>query len=335
MKAIQKKMHKFLSGLWQVITYPFRAIYNWFPKFFDLVWRVITFPFLLIYKIIAFPFQAVYRFNKFLNTEPEERPLTEIFVELTTNQDTRQMMWDQVEALRMHIFRALIILSATVIASFWFSERLMEFMSVPVGGLEALQAIDPTEGIGVFMRVALTAGIAIASPYIAFELWLFAAPGLHAREKKFGLMGIPLASFLFVLGMLFTFYVLLPPAIPFLEGFTKIHQFWSAQKYFSLVTGLMIWIGMFFEFPLVIYILSAMGVVQPQFLAEQWKLAIVFIAIISAAVTPTIDPVNMGLVMIPMILLYFVSIGLSYIAYAGRKRNQAEEQKKANEAETS
>ena len=89
-------------------------------------------------------------------------------------------------------------------------------------------------------------------------------------------------------------------------------------------TGLMIWIGLFFEFPLIIFILTSIGLVQPKVLSQQWRLAIVVIAIISAAVTPTIDPVNMGLVMLPMILLYFVSIGLSYIAYAGRQRHISE-----------
>jgi sec-independent protein translocase protein TatC len=105
------------------------------------------------------------------------------------------------------------------------------------------------------------------------------------------------------------------------------------QSYFSFVTGLMFWIGVAFEFPLVIYVLSAIGLIQPQILAQQWRLAIVIIAIAAAVVTPTIDPVNQGLVMAPMILLYFVSIGLSYIAYAGRKRNQAEAQKKEMEEE--
>jgi sec-independent protein translocase protein TatC len=83
----------------------------------------------------------------------------------------------------------------------------------------------------------------------------------------------------------------------------------------------MIWIGLFFEFPLVIYILTSMGMIRPDVLARQWRLAIVVIAILAAVVTPTIDPVNMGLVMLPMSLLYFVSIGLSYVAYAGRRRN--------------
>lgn len=292
-------------------------------NFFIGLWRVITFPFRLIFNIIAFPFRATARFFKFLNEEPEERPITEVFVDLATNSDTRQMMWEQVEALRMHILRVLVVLAVAVIASFWFAERLMEFMAVPVGGLESLQAIDPTEGIGVFMRVALMTGIAISSPYIAFEVWLFAAPGLRSREKKIGLAGIPMAAFFFILGLAFTFYVLLPPAIPFLGGFTKIVQSWSAQRYFSLITNLMLWLGLFFEFPLVVYILTSIGIIQPKFLAEQWKIAVVLISILAAAVTPTVDPVNMGLVMIPMVLLYFISIGLSYIAYAGRKRVNA------------
>ena len=88
-----------------------------------------------------------------------------------------------------------------------------------------------------------------------------------------------------------------------------------------LFTGLMFWLGVFFEFPLVIYILTSMGLVQPKVLAQQWRLAIVIISIIAAIVTPTVDPVNMGLVMLPMSLLYFISIGLSYIAYAGRRKN--------------
>ncbi|MHB8778521.1 MAG: twin-arginine translocase subunit TatC [Anaerolineales bacterium] len=292
-------------------------------KFFLGLWRIIAFPFRLVFNILAFPFRTVNRFYKFLNHEPEERPLADVFVDLTTNKDTRQMLWDQIEDLRMHILRVVIALSLTVLASFWVAQDLMEFIAVPVGGLEKLQAIQVTEEIGVFMRVAMATGIAVAFPYIAFEVWLFAAPGLKPREKKMGLVGIPLATLLFLSGMAFTYYVLIPAALPFLGSFTKISQFWAASEYFAFVTGLMIWIGVFFEFPLVIYILSSMGLVKPAILAEQWRIAVVIIAIIAAAVTPTIDPVNMGLVMIPMILLYFVSIGLSYIAYAGRKQTNA------------
>jgi sec-independent protein translocase protein TatC len=213
-----------------------------------------------------------------------------------------------------------IALAIGVGISFYFTVPLMRYLTIPVGGLENLQAIEVTEEVGVFMRVALTSGIAIMLPYIAFELWLFAAPGLRPRERKYGLIGIPLATILFLSGIAFTYFVLLPAALPFLGSFTEIQQFWTARDYFGFVTGLMIWLGIFFEFPLVIYILTSMGLVQPAVLAKQWRFAIVIIAILAAAVTPTIDPVNMGLVMLPMSLLYFVSIGLSYIAYAGRRK---------------
>ena len=301
-------------------------------KFFKGVWWVITLPFRLVYAILAFPFKAGYRFYKLLNSEPEERPIADVFADLVTEKEVRDQLWEQVEAFRMHLLRSIIALSIFVIAAFWFAEPAMAFLSEPVGGLEKLQAIEVTEEIGVFMRVAMTIGIAVAFPYIAFEFWLFAAPGLRPREKKLGLVGIPLATFLFLVGMAFTFYVLLPTALPFLGSFTSISQFWSAREYFSFVTGLMLWIGGFFEFPLLIYVLTAMGLVNPKFLADQWRLAIVIIAVLAAAITPTVDPVNMGLVMIPMILLYFISSGLSYLAYAGRNKN-AEVQETASDVE--
>jgi sec-independent protein translocase protein TatC len=294
-------------------------------KFFSQVWRVITFPFRFIYNVLASPFRAFSRFTKFLNTDPDERPLPDIFADLVSDKTVRQMMWEQVRILRAHLLRAVLALAVTVIASFWVAERLMDFLAIPVGGLQNLQAIQVTEEVGVFMRVAMIAGIAVAFPYIAFELWLFAAPGLKPRERKFGLVGIPLSTLLFLIGMAFTYYILLPAALPFLGGFTEIAQFWAAHEYFGFVTGLMFWIGLFFEFPLVIYILSAMGLVRPTMLAGQWRLAIVIIDVIAAAVTPTIDPVNMGLVMLPMTLLYFISIGLSFLAYAGRRKNESAE----------
>jgi len=305
-------------------------------KFFKTLWRVVTFPFVLIYKIIVFPFQMAGRAIKFLNTDPEDHPLIDTFNTLTSEPQARQSLWDHVEDLRSHLLRILIGIAAAVGISFYFTLPLMEYLAIPVeGGLQSLQAIEVTEEIGVFMRVALTSGITIALPYIAFELWLFAAPGLKSRERKFGLFGIPLAAILFLGGAAFTFYILLPAALPFLGGFTNITQFWTAKEYFGFITGLMLWIGLFFEFPLIIYILTSIGLVKPAVLAQQWRLAIVVIAVIAAAVTPTIDPVNMGLVMLPMTLLYFVSIGLSYVAYAGRKRNEsaAEDSVEPNQAQ--
>jgi len=294
-------------------------------KILRFLWRVITFPFVLVFNILAFPFRMIRKAHRFLNTELEEdRPLIDTFSSIATESQARESLWDHIEALRMHLLRIVISLVIGVGISFYFTIPLMEYLAKPVGGLQDLQAIEVTEEIGVFMRVALTSGIAIMLPYIAFELWLFIAPGLRPRERKMGLAGIPLAAILFLGGMAFTFYVLLPAALPFLGNFTAISQFWTAREYFRFVTGLMLWIGLFFEFPLVIYILTSIGLVNPRVLLQQWRIAIIIIAIIAAAVTPTVDPVNMGLVMLPMTILYFVSIGLSYIAYAGRRRRARE-----------
>ena len=329
-------MRRFFAGLWRVITFPFRLIFNiiafpfralhrHFPRFFPGLWRIVSFPFRLIFNIIAFPFRAIKRFNKFLNTEPEERPLADVFVDLVADHNTRQMMWDQVEALRAHLLRGVLALILAVCVSFLFTQQFVEFLAEPIGGLDNLKAIEVTETIGVFMRVAMFSGIAMAVPYIAFELWWFAAPGLRPRERKMGLAGIPFALIFFLGGAAFTFFIMLPAALPFLSSFLGVKTELRPQSYFSFVTGLMFWIGVAFEFPLVIYVLSAIGFIKPQILVQQWRLAVVIITIVAAAITPTVDPINQGLVMAPMILLYFLSIGLSYIAYAGRKRNQEKE----------
>lgn len=294
-------------------------------KFFKTIWRVITFPFVLLFNIIAFPFRGLRRIGQFLNEEPpEDRPLIDTFSSLASEAEARASLWEHVDALRIHLLRMIIGLAIGVGVSFYFTIPLMEYLSKPVGGLEKLQAIQVTEGIGVYMRVALLSGVTIMLPYLAFEVWLFAAPGLKARDRKMGLLGIPLAALLFLLGLACTNYLLLPPALNWLANFTDIPQAWTANNYFGFVTSLMLWVGLFFEFPLVIYILTSIGLIKPQVLVQQWRLAIIIIAIIAAVITPTIDPVNMGLVMLPMSLLYFVSIGLSYIAYAGRRRNMSE-----------
>ncbi|MEW6287858.1 MAG: twin-arginine translocase subunit TatC [Chloroflexota bacterium] len=294
-------------------------------KLLRFLWRVITFPFVLVFNILAFPFRFIRRAYEFLNSDlDEDRSLMDTFANIATDEQVRASIWDHIEALRMHLLRMVIALAVGVGLSLYFTIPLMEYLAAPAGGLQNLQAIEVTEEFGVFMRVALTSGIAITLPYLAFELWLFAAPGLRPRERKMGLAGIPLATVLFLSGMAFTFYYLIPAALPFLGNFTSISQFWTAREYFKFITGLMLWIGLFFEFPLVIYVLTSIGFVKPHILLQQWRLAVVIIAVIAAAVTPTVDAVTMGLVMLPLTLLYFISIGLSYVAYAGRRRREAE-----------
>ena len=288
-------------------------------------WRAATFPSRALWWLIDLPGRALRSAGAFMRTDPEEHPLGEVIVDLTRNAQARQLFWDQVEALRGHLLRAVLGIVLGVGLAFTFTDRLIQFLARPVGGLGALKAIEVTESIGVFMKVALLAGIAISIPYVAFEFWLFAAPGLRPRERLYGLVGIPFAALFFVGGMAFTYYMLLPSALPFLLNFLGIQAQLRPQSYFSFVTGLMFWIGVAFEFPLLVYVITAMGFVKPDAFARQWRLAVVLIAVAAAAITPTVDPVNMGLVMLPMVLLYFISIGLSYIAYAGRGSSPGKE----------
>jgi len=290
------------------------------------LWWIIRLPFRVIWWLIQLPVRIPRSVHKFMTEEPEEHSLGDVFSDLAQNEQARQLFWEQVDALRSHLLRAVLGLTIGVAISAFFTQQMVNFLATPIGGLQALQAIEVTESIGVFMKVALLGGIALSSPYIAFELWAFAAPGLHPRERAYGLISIPLAVIFFVGGMAFTYYFFLPSALQFLLNFLGIKTALRPDSYFSFVTGLMFWIGLCFEFPLVIYVLTFLGLVKPQPLARNWRVAVIVIAIVAAAITPTVDPVNMGLVMLPMILLYFISIGLSFIAYAGRKRPAEEKQ---------
>ena len=288
-------------------------------KFFSTLWRKITAPFRFVGKIISTPFKGWKKLKAFLNEEPEEHSLIDTTTSAFQSSEARASLFDHIEVLRKHLFRIILALVITVGLSFLFTQGLIDYLAQPIGGIDKLRAIDPTESISVFMRVALMSGVIIAIPYIAFEFWLFLAPGLKPRSKKFGLVGIPLATLLFVAGVAFSYYVLLPAALPYLLNFMGIQAELRPSSYFNFILNVIFWIGVSFEFPLVIYVLSAAGFVKPDVLKEQWRLAIIIIAILAAVITPTVDPVNMALVMLPMSLLYFVSIGLSYLAYNERE----------------
>lgn len=287
---------------------------------FKLVWWIIKLPF----RFLGWLFRPVVeRFKRnpiyrFLNEVPEEHPLTEA---LGVAIGDPAGILDHLEAVRKHLLRALVALSLAVVISFTFTQNLINFLATPVGGLEQLQAIEVTESLSVFMKVALIAGIALATPYIAFEVWLFFAPGVMPRAKVTSLLSIPFALLFFLGGMAFAYYVMLPTALPFLLDFLGIAARLRPGSYFDFITSLMFWIGIAFEFPLVIFGISAMGFLEPKSLLKQWRLAVVLIAVVSAMITPTVDPVNMALVMAPMIGLYFLSIIFSWLARATNGKN--------------
>jgi sec-independent protein translocase protein TatC len=265
----------------------------------------------------------------FFTEVPEDVSLTETvgeaFGDRESLAETLSGLGEHIDALRRHLLRSVIALAITTGLSFAFARELMLVLARPLGsdGISRLTVIEPTEAVGVFMRVSLLSGVAFAMPWIVLELYLFVAPGLMPRSRVLLLLGIPTASLLFILGMAFTYFVMLPAAIPFLYNFLDFRASWRPSAYFGLVTGLMFWIGLAFQMPLVVYVLAAAGLLQARQLARQWRVAIVVVAILAAMVTPTVDPVNMALVMAPMFGLYLFSILGAAVADAGRRREAA------------
>jgi sec-independent protein translocase protein TatC len=261
--------------------------------------------------------------KSFLSDEPEDTPLGDSLEKAINNP---QSLLVHLDALRKHLFRAALALALMTVLAFAFASQIINLLALPVGGIEALVAIDPTEPIGTFMRVSLLTAFAVTLPYIILELWLFIAPGLSRDSRIFGLYAIPIAVVFFIGGMAFAYFVLLPTAIPFLVNFGGITSQIRPSSYIRFVTSIMFWIGIAFQFPLIIYVLARVGLVRAKVLIQNWRLAVVIIAIISAAITPTIDPVNMALVMGPMIVLYFFGILLANIAERARIRNLSEQE---------
>lgn len=226
---------------------------------------------------------------------------------------------EHIEELRKRLLIGLVALGITTVASFSFAQYLIEYLSQPIGGLQNLQSIEITENIGVFMRVSLLAGFVLALPVIIYEFLAFIMPGLEPAEKKWVYWTIPFITFMFILGAAFAFLVMLPAAIPFLTSFLGVQTVPRLSNYINFVSNLIFWIGMSFQAPLVVLILARLKLVRAADLVKQWRLAVVIIAILAAMVTPTVDPVNMALLMAPLILLYWISVLLAALARRGEK----------------
>ena len=302
-------MRKFFRTFWWILTAPFRFVWwilkrigNWIKNVFNDIGNVIT-------------------------AEPEDKPIVEtVGLAFDDPKEFWFALLEHLNALRKHLFRALVVLILAIVVIAFFMRDLLAWITEPVGGIDALQAIEVTESIGVVMRIALLGGFALALPYITFELYLFIAPGLKPRARVLGLLAIPIAFVFFVGGMAFAYYVMMPTALPFLINFMGIKTVPRPASYVKFVTGLMFWIGIAFQFPLVIFALAGMGLVKSEDLLKQWRMAVVVIAIVAAAITPTIDPINMALVMGPMIVLYFLGIILARIAQGRRAKAEIQSQ---------
>jgi sec-independent protein translocase protein TatC len=216
--------------------------------------------------------------------------------------------------LRQRIFKAFIAVIITTAISFVFAADLIDFLASPIGGSKALVSIEITENMGMFMRVSLLSGLILGMPVIVYQGLRFALPGLSRKERRWLVFGVPAASLLFISGVAFTWFVMVPTAIPFLVGFIGITTQVRPSNYFEFITRMMFWIGICFEMPLVVMLLAKLKFLTAKQLIGGWRYALVGVALVAAVVTPTADPVNMGLVMLPLAALYVISIILAAVA---------------------
>lgn len=231
-------------------------------------------------------------------------------------------LWQHLEELRKRLFYILIGLVLGVVISAIFADTLMMLVAKPIGGMENLLSIQVTENMSVYFQITLLSGFILSLPFSLFQLYRFVAPGLKENERRWVLYAVPLAFLLFIGGVTFGFLVMLPAAIPFLVEFPGPQVLPKWKDYVSFVTNLLFWVGLSFETPLLMYLLAKLGIVDPQGLAKQWRVAIILIAVIAAVATPTTDPVNMALLMAPLFILYLLGILLALLA--GKKRNRSE-----------
>jgi sec-independent protein translocase protein TatC len=221
---------------------------------------------------------------------------------------------DHFEELRDRLVRSFIVVIAATFVVAIFTDQILKFLLMPYGELVVVKG--PTENIAIFFKVALIGGLVVSMPYLIYHVLMFILPGLEDKEKRYVAWGVPSATFLFLVGAAFAWFVLIPTAIGFLKGWqTDIFRpLWQADEYIPFVTSLIFWIGVSFETPLIIFIMAKVGIVTPRFLIQQWRFAVVIAAIVSAMITPTVDPFNMALVMGPLLGLYGLSILLAFLA---------------------
>lgn len=226
-------------------------------------------------------------------------------------------IWEHLNELRSHIFKAVIGLTVTTLASFSFAQYVIYWFADPIGGIQNLQSIEVTENVSVFMRVSLLSGFILAFPYILYQLLAFILPGLKPSEKKWIFISIPIITIMFLSGVAFAYFVMLRAALPFLTGFLNIQNIPRLDNYIRFVTSILFWMGISFEAPVLVFFLAKFRLISAKPLAKQWRIAIVVIAVVAAIITPTVDPVNMFILMLPLMVIYLLCIWAAYLGNRG------------------
>ncbi len=231
---------------------------------------------------------------------------------------------DHITEVRKRLFRAVVAVIVMTLLASLVVDYIVAWLVKPLGGAMVI-ALSPTEAPMTYFKIALILGFGASLPYLLYQIYAFIAPGLFANERKTILFIIPAVLLFFVLGALFTLQILVPLSMPVLMGFfgSVITPQYSLEKYLSFVSMLLLWMGIIFQTPLVIYVIALLGVVTPKQLSQGWRIVAFVAAIFAAVVTPTTDMFTMILVTGPFIVLYSFGILLARIAAKQRARRAA------------
>ena len=224
---------------------------------------------------------------------------------------------DHLEELRWRIVRGLIAIFIGACLSFAYIDDILLVLLSPSRNTDStiiLQSLHVQSMFIIKWFIAFVSGFIISLPFLIYQLWKFIAPGLKVNEKKFALPFVFFSSISFICGILFGYFILVPYSLEFFSGMADIHveNNFSIQYYFSFLTWILIGCGMIFQLPVVSLILSAIGLLTPGFMRHYRKHSFIVILILSSFITPP-DPVSMLIMSLPLVLLYEISIGISWV----------------------
>jgi sec-independent protein translocase protein TatC len=232
------------------------------------------------------------------------------------------------EELRKRIIVSVVGVLAGVLLCWSFADRIFGLMQQPIiqalrhhgigGGLVYL---NPTEPFNLYLDVAFVAGLFAASPFVFYQLWLFIAPGLYRKEKRYALPFLLSTVGLFIAGGLFGYKMVYPASLDFLIGYGQRFQpMITIGEYTKLFVTITIGLGLIFEMPILVFFLALMRVITARWMWGNLRYSIVAIFIIAAIVTPTADILNMCLFAAPMVALYAISMGVAWLVNCNRER---------------
>ncbi len=231
--------------------------------------------------------------------------------------DKELSLVEHLNEVRKRIIICLITLGVTTILVFPYASGLLKILKLPAkGAIDRLAFFSPEEAFLIYMRIGVLCGFILSLPVILYQLWGFCSPAMEERVKKHSVFFIVSCFVSFVIGALFAYFILLPPALKFLLGFAKddLEPVISAGKYISFITGFIFASGLVFQMPVLSFILAKLGVINAGVLRKKYKYAIVIIFIVAAVITPTPDAFNMLMLALPMICLYEISIWVTCFA---------------------